>query len=912
MNARRPSLILFWAVVSVNAVWWLWLQFVPVHDAPANFWFNAAYAAPFFLSAAVIIGCAWRWRAQRYPETPSLILLATSQALYGAAQLAWTYYNVAEGVELPEFSAADVFYISSVLLRLFAVAGLLVHRLRKHPLPRPAVVALTIAAIAASFAGVWASFAYFRGESDLFTLESFYTLVSFLTIFVAILAVNRDRHGELRGFLSLLLFASISHGLADFLFAIRSRAETYWNGDAADGFYALGAMLLYAAALSLPSRIEHARAAAEERERASAFAVPLAILLVGFLAALRAGDFLYVNGTQQVAEEARAVSEEVAAAVRSQADVTLTAVRALGEHVRAQADAGEEGFVAFASALAMPGSGPRQFSFTDPEGTIRFSVDRTILGRSVRDDPARAPLMERARTTRSLVVSEPMPLYDGSPGAVLLLPVFDDGRFLGAVAGTVAFPQALAAVRDRADGTAFDARLVTGEHEVSSDGEVIYGKDGSVAFAHLQIGDMAPARPFGEEAVREEIALDGATWEVAVAPTPARLQQAYLVGLAGFLSMFLFASMASAIVFLLMTQRMRLREQLSIKTRSLDDSIADLTRKKHYLDNVSDAVVVKESGKVAYANLAAAMLLGAPEGKMGARTRWPYDLLKADPAAVREALARGGAWEGEAQASVDGAARDLAVSVRPFRSGTREEAEIVIARDVSDRKAVERAKTQFVSMVAHQLRAPMTQMRWIVEQLRSTPKLPASAKSALADLDEISTAGGKFIGDILNVSRIERGVLKLETGTIALSALVKQVLEPLLQTAKERGTSFQVGGIPKSASVSVDVDKAVEALRNVADNATKYAPKGTKVEIAVEDDGKKGWVVSVTDKGSGIPKEFWDKVFEIKTEVTPGASSGSAGLGLYLTKKFLDAMGGGVSFKTSSKGTTFFVRFPAA
>lgn len=915
MRRVTANMAAFWTVTFVNAAWWLWLQFTPVHDAPANFWFNAAYAVPFFAAAAVLWAVAWRWRASRYSETPPIILLGISLLLYGGAQLAWTYYNLAEGIEVPEFSLADVLYISSVLLRLIAIASLLVHQLRKNPLPRAAVTALVVAAVAASFAGVWGVFGTLRGQTELVTIETFYTLVSFLTLFVAILAINRDRHAELRRFLYLFFFASAAHAGADFFFAVRSRAETYWNGDVADFFYATGALLLYAAALSLPKRLEHAQAQAETSEGKTAFILPLSIALVGLIVSARVGDASYTDVVHETETDTAATSVTYAAALQRSLDVVSANTYASEAFLRGSERIEQGEFARFLDTLTRGHAQEARVAYLDAGNRIVAASDPGMVGRDFVTDPLRQGLLARAMATHSYVASEPVVLATGALGIITLLPLFDGEAYRGAVIGIIRLPELMEGFASGADQEAYVVRLSTPAHEISLDGLVAYGPDGQVAAADPSLPTSPPPSapaPVSAFLLTEEVAVADQTWRLEVSPTAARAEAPYRAALFAFLATLSFVGAFALIAYLLVTQRARLREQLSLKTRSLDASIADLTRKKHYLDNVSDAVVVKQGGKVAYANSAAATFFGAPQEKAGARTSWPYGVIKADPAAVREALAQGGAWEGEAQAQVGGRPCDLSVSVHAFRPGTRDEAELLIARDVTERKAVERAKTQFVSMVAHQLRAPMTQMRWIVEQLQGMPKLPKEAKGALDDLEEISTVGGKFVGDILNVSRIERGVLQVNLGEVGLKALVSQTLEPLLETAKERGTSFEVSAIPKAAKVHVDVEKAVEALRNVADNATKYSPKGTPVTIAVEREDPKTWAISVSDNGPGIPKEFWGKVFEIKTEVSPGASSGSAGLGLYLTKKFLEAMGGSVSFKTGPKGTTFVVRVPSA
>jgi signal transduction histidine kinase len=214
--------------------------------------------------------------------------------------------------------------------------------------------------------------------------------------------------------------------------------------------------------------------------------------------------------------------------------------------------------------------------------------------------------------------------------------------------------------------------------------------------------------------------------------------------------------------------------------------------------------------------------------------------------------------------------------------------------------------------VAHQLRAPMTQLRWIVEQMLEEKKIPKAFEGPLAQLQEIVLAENQFVGDLLNVSRIERGVLKLEKKAVPVTRLLEAIITPLRQAAQARHIKLVLTK-PLDASVYVDEEKTVQALRNVVDNAIKYSKEWTSVSIGATASAGQA-VITIADQGPGIRSELRDKLYEIKTEISPDATSttGSTGLGLYLTKKFVDAMDGSVDFKTGSKGTTFVIHLPLA
>ncbi|MDD5251411.1 MAG: ATP-binding protein [Patescibacteria group bacterium] len=212
-----------------------------------------------------------------------------------------------------------------------------------------------------------------------------------------------------------------------------------------------------------------------------------------------------------------------------------------------------------------------------------------------------------------------------------------------------------------------------------------------------------------------------------------------------------------------------------------------------------------------------------------------------------------------------------------------------------------------VSLISHQLRAPITEMAWIVEAFFDEHRLPQEMKEPVMDMHIIVRNAAKLIDDILNMSRIERGVLKISAAKIPLSDIVEDALKPLRSVAADKKIKFIVN-VPTDIGVWVDRLKAAEALRNIVDNAIRYGPDGSDVEIYSQP-GRPGIVeLAVSDSGSGIPREARATIFDIKTEnINQGGETHGAGLGLYLAKQFVKLMGGDIRFETSPNGTTFFI-----
>ncbi len=236
-------------------------------------------------------------------------------------------------------------------------------------------------------------------------------------------------------------------------------------------------------------------------------------------------------------------------------------------------------------------------------------------------------------------------------------------------------------------------------------------------------------------------------------------------------------------------------------------------------------------------------------------------------------------------------------------------------RDELDRKS--RILNHFVSLVAHQLRAPMTQLRWMTEHLASHPRLPKDAREMAAQIEAITRKESRLVADLLNVSRIERGVLRIELGDVALLALAKEIAEPLLARAAERNVTLSFDKSLGRARVRVDRQKAVEAVRNILDNAVNYSPDGGVVRLFVTGSTADAVTLAIADQGPGIPRNIRPTLFEIRLTTKDSAPDGglapaSTGLGLYLTKQFLAAMGASVTYESDANGTIFSIRLPRA
>jgi signal transduction histidine kinase len=233
-------------------------------------------------------------------------------------------------------------------------------------------------------------------------------------------------------------------------------------------------------------------------------------------------------------------------------------------------------------------------------------------------------------------------------------------------------------------------------------------------------------------------------------------------------------------------------------------------------------------------------------------------------------------------------------------------------------KELDKLKDEFMSIASHELRTPMTAIKsyvWLVLNNKSG-EVGSKIRNYLTKVYDSSERMIAMINDMLNVSRIETGRLQLEIVPASIPKVLDQVVGELSAKAAETGVEIKTTKEAVIPLVLVDRDKLAEIFTNLIGNALKFTSKGGAVTVTSQKSG--GMVeTSVTDTGIGISKENIEKLFKKygklnESYATVSPSTGT-GLGLYITKQYLEKMHGTVSVKsTLGKGTTFTFSLPIA
>ncbi len=238
---------------------------------------------------------------------------------------------------------------------------------------------------------------------------------------------------------------------------------------------------------------------------------------------------------------------------------------------------------------------------------------------------------------------------------------------------------------------------------------------------------------------------------------------------------------------------------------------------------------------------------------------------------------------------------------------------VALARDITELRANERLKKEFISTVSHELRTPLTSIRGALGLVAggAAGPLPEGAREMISIAHRNSERLVRIINDILDIDKIDAGSLKLYPQTVAAATFLSQAVESNAPYGGKHDIRFVLGEVP-SVDIEVDPDRLMQVMSNLLSNATKFSKPGSEVFIEAKVLGG-SLRVFVRDQGTGIPEEFRSRIFTkfAQAEGTDARRFEGTGLGLHITRKLIEAMGGMIDFESETgKGTTFFFDVP--
>ncbi len=363
------------------------------------------------------------------------------------------------------------------------------------------------------------------------------------------------------------------------------------------------------------------------------------------------------------------------------------------------------------------------------------------------------------------------------------------------------------------------------------------------------------------------------------------------------------------------------------RTKSLDQKVQELSNAKAkdeaILDSIGDGMIVTDnSGQVLLINTIAANFLGVDKNAMVQKslsTIFLYDergeLIPPQDQPTQVALETKRKVELNVWAKGEGDKKTaLAVTATPVLQQGVIIGTIQTLRDVTKEKQVDRMKTEFISLASHQLRTPLSAIRWFTEMLMSgdAGKLSTEQSDFAKNIYDSTERMIQLVNSLLNISRIESGRIIVEPKPTDLQELVNGVVNDLKAKTEEKQQTLIVSVHKDLPKVNLDPRLIGQVYMNFLTNAIKYTPKGGEISVFVSRKDEE-LVSQITDNGYGIPKEQQHRVFQkfFRAENIAKVETDGTGLGLYLVKAVIESSGGRVWFQSEpGKGTTFWFTLP--
>ena len=231
----------------------------------------------------------------------------------------------------------------------------------------------------------------------------------------------------------------------------------------------------------------------------------------------------------------------------------------------------------------------------------------------------------------------------------------------------------------------------------------------------------------------------------------------------------------------------------------------------------------------------------------------------------------------------------------------------------SEAERANRLKDEFLATISHELRNPLNAILGWAHMMRLGKLTPANVERAIETIYRNAKSQAQLVADLLDVSRIISGKLRLDVQTVDLSSIVNAAMDSVRPAVEAKGIQLQTMLDPAAGPISGDADRLQQIVWNLLTNAVKFTPKGGKIQVKVQRTDSHAEIV-VSDSGVGISKEFLPYVFDRfrQADASTTRIHGGLGLGLSIVRQLVDLHGGSVSVHSEGegKGATFTITLP--
>ncbi len=252
------------------------------------------------------------------------------------------------------------------------------------------------------------------------------------------------------------------------------------------------------------------------------------------------------------------------------------------------------------------------------------------------------------------------------------------------------------------------------------------------------------------------------------------------------------------------------------------------------------------------------------------------------------------------------------VTTIPIKRDKNSMGTLITVHDITREKLIEKMKSEFVSVAAHQLRTPLSGIKWTLLAIIDEVDIPEEQMQFVNKAYEANERMVNLVNDLLNVSRIEEGRYVYEPEYIDFMEVIDPIVETYKEKIEEKGINFEFKKPKKEIpKIKVDKEKIGMIVQNFLDNAAKYTSEG-KISLIMEVIDNK-LKVSVADTGAGIPEDQQKRMFGkfFRAANVMRMETEGSGLGLFIAKNIVESHGGKIGFTSEEgKGSTFYFTLP--
>ena len=259
--------------------------------------------------------------------------------------------------------------------------------------------------------------------------------------------------------------------------------------------------------------------------------------------------------------------------------------------------------------------------------------------------------------------------------------------------------------------------------------------------------------------------------------------------------------------------------------------------------------------------------------------------------------------------------QELKREIRVREWAEQERARLLVLEQAARKQAEEanRTKDEFLATLSHELRTPLNAILGWVQVLRTGKLDPAAGARALETIERNARSQAQLIADLLDVSRIITGKLRLDFKPVELRRIIDSALETVRPAADAKGILLDISIGPLASPVLGDADRLQQVIWNLLSNAIKFTPRAGRVEVRLREEGGNA-VIRVSDSGIGIRPDFLPYVFDRfrQAEGSITRTHGGLGLGLSIVRHLIELHGGTAEVDSAGEGegATFTVRLP--